>query len=425
MTTAALLLGVTVQVLSLDQAVKTAERAQPQVHQARANTEAAWARADEARAPLLPQVAFNGTYFRRTANFAPAPGAVPSGTTSTKASSWNTVNYFNFGLTATQLVYDFGQTTGQWHAARASAESVRETESMARVTILLGVRTAFFTARAQKDLVRVARETLENLERHLKQVEGFVRVGTHPEIDLAQARTDRANAVVQLITAENSYAVAKAQLNQAMGVEASTDYEVADDTLPPIPGEDRTTDDLVSEAVSGRPDLRSLALQQRSQELTLRSVKGGYYPAIGVGTGINDVGTQLDNLVWNWNASVTVTWQFYQGGLTKALVRENTAKIVALQAQRDLTRQQVRVEVEQARLGVRAAKASVSAADEALTNAQVRLRLAEGRYRTGVGNMIELGDAQVALTNAAAQKVQSEYNLSSARAQLLKALGRP
>ncbi|HEY3356948.1 MAG TPA: TolC family protein [Polyangia bacterium] len=423
MTTAAFLLGLTAQVLTLDQAVQTADRAAPQARQARAQTEAARARVTEARAPLLPQVTGAGAYQRTTGNFAPKPGTLPASTPS-GPSSWTTHNYFNFGLSASILIWDFGQTSGRWRASAATAESVADTERMTRLQIVLGVRTAFFNARAQKSLVEVAREQLANQERHLKQVEGFVEVGTRPEIDLAQARTDRANARVQLINAENAYAIARAQLNQAMGVEGSTDYDVADDNLPPVPGEDLGTDALMGEAVKGRFDLRSAEQQIRSQELTLRSVRGGYWPALGAATGLTDAGTGLESLTWNWNATLTLTWQIYQGGLTRAQVRENAATLVSLEAQRDSLRQQIRVEVDQARLGVRAAKAATVAADEALTNARVRLRLAEGRYQTGVGNIIELGDAQVALTNAAAQKVQADYNLATARAQLLRALGR-
>jgi outer membrane protein len=84
----------------------------------------------------------------------------------------------------------------------------------------------------------------------------------------------------------------------------------------------------------------------------------------------------------------------------------------------------VRVELRQARLAVRAAKASQEAAAEALENAKKQLELAEGRYNEGVGNVIELGDAQVGLSQASAQAVQAEYNLSTARAQLMHALGR-
>ena len=66
----------------------------------------------------------------------------------------------------------------------------------------------------------------------------------------------------------------------------------------------------------------------------------------------------------------------------------------------------------------------MTASQEALVNARERLRLAEERYQVGVGSAIELGDAQVALTQAAAQAVQADDQLSTARAQLLRAVGR-
>jgi outer membrane protein len=87
-------------------------------------------------------------------------------------------------------------------------------------------------------------------------------------------------------------------------------------------------------------------------------------------------------------------------------------------------RQQVQSDVDGARLAVRAAKESLSASREALMNARERLRLAEERYQVGAGGVIELGDAQVALTQTAAQAVQADDRLATARAQLLRAVGR-
>ena len=65
----------------------------------------------------------------------------------------------------------------------------------------------------------------------------------------------------------------------------------------------------------------------------------------------------------------------------------------------------------------------ISASQDALVNARDQLRLAEARYAQGLGSVIELGDAQVAVTAAAAQDVQARFNLSAARAQLMSALG--
>ena len=71
-----------------------------------------------------------------------------------------------------------------------------------------------------------------------------------------------------------------------------------------------------------------------------------------------------------------------------------------------------------------AGKAAIAAAERSLANAKARLDLAELRYRTGVGNGIELSDAQLAATNAGFQLLQATLKLDTARAQLLKALGR-
>jgi outer membrane protein len=406
--------------------MRTAKASQPQLRQARAGTEAAQARADQAFAPLLPQVAGSARYQRSTANSASVFDTQSGQILQTQSpSKFKTYDNFNFGITANQLIYDFGQSTGRSNASDANVAVQAANERTAYLQVALNVRTSYFTARAAKALLAVARETLANQERHLSQVQGFVEVGTRSQIDLAQTRADRANARLQLINAENGYESAKAQLNQAMGIEGTTDYDVADESLAHIEGEDKNVDALIKEATHARPEFAALSHQVRSQEITISAIKGAYGPSLSVSTGLTEGGRELNNMAWNWNAGVLLSWPLYQGGQTRAQVQEARANLVNLRAQVDSLRQQIRLEIDQARLGVRAAVGALEAAEEVVVNAKERLGLAEGRYQTGVGNVIELGDAQLALTNAEAQKVQAEYNLASARAKLLQALGRP
>jgi outer membrane protein len=424
------------QVLTLTNAVQTAVQHQPQLRQARANSDVAWARAGEARAPLLPQIFGNAVYQRLTSNVQPgasaaagfggaSTGGMGGGPMMPPAPSFNTGDRWNFTITAQQTLWDASGQFARWRQNVTFAEGIEATEQATRLAVTLSVRAAYFAARANKALVDVARETLANQERHLKQTAGFVSVGTQPEIALAQVRTDRANAQVQLIGAENNYEVAKATLNQAMGIERDTAYDVTDDSIGPVAGEDQPIEPLLDEALKNRPEFVSLDRQIKAQELAVWAAKTAYGPSLTASTGFSDGGTQLSNLGWNWNLTLTLNWQLFQGGLTWYTVKEQNASLDSLGAQRELFRLQTRLEVDQARLAVRADKAAVLAADEALTNARERLRLAEGRYQAGVGNIIELGDAQVAYTSAAAQKVQADYNVSTARAQLLKAIGRP
>jgi outer membrane protein len=421
----------TERVVSLAAVEQSALNVQPQLLVARANTNIAQAQAEEARSPLLPQVIGTAAYTRETGNFAPRPGVIQTAAPGTVASApvggslfSTSYDYWQFGLNATQLVYDFGQTSEKYSAARLFRDSQQLTERTTKLTILLNVRRAYFAARANKELVDVARETLDDQNKHLAQVQGMVSVGTQPPIALAQQKAAVANARVQFITSQNNYETSKAQLNQAAGIPGGTDYDVNDQDPEPIADEDQPLGTLMNKAIAARPEIAALVKLRESQEATLSSAKGTYGPSIGLIAGVNDFGVSLDQLVPNWDAGVTVTWPLFQGGLTRGLVHQAEAGLDSVDAQKSLEELQVRLDVDTARLAVRAAKATIGAVDDALTSAREQLRLAEQRYATGVGSIIELNDAQVAYTSAAAQVVQARYGLATARAQLLAAMGR-
>ncbi|HVZ87244.1 MAG TPA: TolC family protein [Polyangia bacterium] len=410
-------------VVTLAEALRAARAHQPTLDLARGTATTGRGNADQARSSLLPQVSGTATYTRATSNFVPQPGGTTPNAAQVVAPSLSTEPLWRFGVQASQLVYDFGETINRWKASRAAADALDQSVHVTEAQVDYNARVAFFTARAAKDMVGVARDTLANQEKHLAQVQGFVDVGTHPEIDLTQAKADRATAQLALINAENTYAVSRAMLNQAMGVERSVDYDLSDEGLPPVEGEDSHVESLIDTAKQRRPEMANLRLNLKSQEYGLRQAHDMNWPQLSLAGSANESGPYLDRTTWNFSGLVTLSVPILQGGAINAQIKQAEGEVVQARAQLETERQQVRLDVEQARLGVRAAKAAIAAAEDALANTRDRLRLAEGRYATGVGNIIELGDAQVALTTAAAQRVQAQYQLYTARAQLLKALG--
>ncbi len=407
------------RVVSLDDALAVADANLPALRQVEAAVRVSAAQADEVRAPLLPQLNGVATYQRVTDNRASAPGVVAG----TNVTSTDTVNFFNFGITLRQTVFD-APSFARWRASLAALGSQRAVVEVARLDAALTTRVAFFNARALAALGRVAQETLDNQQRHLAQVEGFVQVGTHPEIDLAQSKADVANAKVGLINAQNNYEAAKAALNQAMGVPADTAYDLGEGSVGEVELEDGEIEVLMAPAEKARPELHALDEQLRGQALALKAARWGYAPTIAASTALTDVGNGLGSLTWNWNFQLQASWNLFGGLLTYSQTKEAQAQLALLTAQRDGERLQIRLELERARLAVKAAKATILAATDALENARVRERLAEGRYQAGVGNAIELSDAVLALAGAGAQRVQADLNLATARAQLLRSLGR-
>jgi outer membrane protein len=423
----------TARILTLPAAEHAALEEQPQLRVARAQTAVAQATAEQLRSPLLPQVTGIAQYGHEWGSFRSLGSAGTSGVgtvggtggVGTGASLANSsFDTYSFGITASQLIYDFGQTSEKYVAAKSAAEAQRYEEQVTRLNIVSAVRQAYFTARANKELVDVAKETLDNQQKHLAQVQAFVQVGTQPEIALAQQKAAVANAKVALIASQNNYDTAKAQLNQAAGLVGGTAYDVTDEQEPPVEDEEQPLEALVEKAFTARPELANLWKQEDAEHATIRSAKGGYGPVLSANGGASESAILPASPSPNANVGVTLTWLLFQGGLTRATVRQAEASLSSIMATRDLTQLQIQLGVNTAQLGVRAAKATIGAADEALASAREQLRLAEQRFATGVGNIIELDDAQVAYTSAAAQVVQARYNLASARAQLLAALGR-
>ncbi|HBN07243.1 MAG TPA: TolC family protein [Cyanobacteria bacterium UBA8530] len=392
-------------VLTLAQSLRTAQANQPQLVRAQAAVLAAAARSSGANAPLLPQVSFGASYNQPWNR---------GGTAFVPGSALN--------LRANQLIWDFGQRTNRLEAAKVNVGVQQQTEKLNQQQVALGVRTNFFAVRSAQVLVEVAQEAFNNQKRHLSQITIFVGAGTRPPIDLAQGRRDLANAQVKLINAQNAYKTSKAQLNQAMGVSTSIDYSVANESMPAIQGEEQPLEALVREAETRRPDLAAIAEQVRSQELTLAAQKGANSPVIQASAGLSDSG--LGGSPLNWDAGISLSTPLYDGGSIRAQTSEAEANLISLNAQADALRQQVRLELTQARLAIESEKLAIRAAAESVRNAREQLVLAEGRYEVGVGNIIELDDAQLSLTSAKAQQVQEDFKLATARAQLLKAIGR-
>jgi outer membrane protein len=421
-------------VLTLKEAERRAEAGSPVLAAGRFGAEAAAARVDQAHAALLPQVLLTSGYRYGTGNrpyrigtrpLPPAPNLLAQSPTTL-------YDYFSGSLTATQLLYDFGQTTEAWRSSRLSADGAAMDARAIRLAVVLDVRLAFFTALARRGLVEVAREDLANQNRHLAQVTELIAARVRPPIDLVQAKANVGAADLRRIGAENDYSLARADLERAMGGSpVSGDYELASDELPADATEDEASGELFERAASKRPEVASADLQIRAGERGLASIRGTYYPALHLVLSATDAGPFVypysfdsSNLRWNYSAGLVLTWPIFEGMRTVGRVREAEALIAQGRAHRTLVDVDLRLEIERARRTVGAAKAAVVVAEATFETARERLRLADERYKAGAGTALEVSDAQVGYASVAAGRVQARYDLAAARAQLAHAIGR-
>ncbi|MFL5273265.1 MAG: TolC family protein [Anaeromyxobacteraceae bacterium] len=407
------------QVLTLDDALARA-RTHPRVAQAAAAVAQASARSREAFAGYLPSGAASAAYGKTSSSGrAGSIQLTPGGTTT--VSSGGVDDLYSVTVNLQAPIWDFGRTLEAVRAARASEEAERADLTVARDEQGVQVRQAYYAALASDALVSVADDTIVQMERHLAFAQGSLEVGRRTRFDVTRAQVDLANARIQKIQADNGRASSRAALAAAIG-EDLDDARLEEPAGPEGPDPDPR--DAVARALRSRPELAALDRRVTAADAAAAAARDAWYPTLGASGQLGWRGTEFP-LSRTWQVLGTLTWPFLNGGADVARAAEARAAADASRAAREAEALQVKVEVEQAALAVIEARARRDVSKVLVAQATENLELAEGRYQAGVGSIIELADAQAALTSARAQRVRSGYDLATARARLERTVGEP
>jgi outer membrane protein TolC len=230
---------------------------------------------------------------------------------------------------------------------------------------------------------------------------------------------DVANARVDLIRADNAERVARVALNTAMGVAATTKFALVDN-LVYVKVTD-SADDLVAEALKRRPEYTQGKLRIEGAESLLKRSFRDFFPDV-VGTG--SVGGNRTDLNLTWTAGISLNWSIFDGGNRLSRYREAKANLDASQQRLKAIELDISREVEQTRSTVVETDERIVAAQAAVASAQENFRLVQGRFDAGVGTILDLTDAQLALTQAQNTEAQALADFRIALARLDRALGR-
>jgi outer membrane protein TolC len=407
---------VTGRALSLDECIAIALEAQPAIQATLYDYAAARARVREAFSPLLPQLAGAVTATRSSST---SPTTLTSGRTVTVQVNRQLSDTFLAQVQLSQLLFDFGKTLAATQVARKLAEVSAEGVEVQRQVIALTVKEAYTNILLAQRLIRVQEQAVERAELNLTSAKGFLDVGTQPLSTVVRAEVDVANAKVDLINARNALRIARVALNTAMALDASAPTEITDNLEYEPTTIDRAA--LRTEALRQSPEYRQAKLQSAAAEAGVQVATRNFLPNVS-GTGSYG-GSQLD-LNPNWSLGLAFTWNIFDGGNLIAALDAAKADLGAANARVKVAELTLIQNLEQAEITVEAAQERIQAARVLIASAQENFRLAQGRFDVGVGTILELTDAQLALTQASNTEAQALADYRIALAQLDRAAGR-
>ncbi len=308
----------------------------------------------------------------------------------------------------------------------ASSEALKQVYQ----NIVFDVKRSFYSVLEKQRLITVAEQAVKNYEQQLYRAQRYYEAGVRTRIDVTNAEVNLSNQKLNLLRANSDLKAARVQLEKVLGekpgngsYELVTDEPALEDLSSSKPDMPDQLENLLITAQENRPGLKRYLFLVQSAESTIRQAKGDYWPSINALGDYNQYETDISTLKDQWQLSVGLTWEFFSGFETDGKVAEAGARLREVKAalrEFDLT---ITQEVTDSYLRADENREAVNIADQTLNLAKENLQLADGRYKAGIGDILEYNDAVLLYTENQSSLVVTFYNYLTELARLERSIG--
>lgn len=331
-------------------------------------------------------------------------------------------NYYLLGqITASQMLYDFGVTQNTATIRRLASQGYKIALTGTVNDVVCEVKKAYYSFQYALEAKRVAEEMVDRYEAFYEQAKAFYVAGTSPKVDVTIAEVNLSNAKLLLIQAENSVEISMAKLSNTMGLPFANKYQISDN-LRYTPC-DITLNEAINIAKESRPEFQLAEVKVEEARQNVKLVKKSYFPKITV-EGQYQIGGKTFTSNYGYNFGGYLNFPTINAMLIKNQIKEAKALYSREQSTAINTKNNIYYEIQQAYYSMLERKNSIPVAFLGLKQAKENYDLSYGRYKVGVGNPVELKEAQVQYQDAMLKYYNSLYQFNSARAELEKYIGK-
>jgi len=394
--------------LTLDDAHRIALQNHPRIQAAQSAAAAAGEITTQARSAYYPNVYGNLTGAEADNGSRIAAGALNNPII---------FNRFAAGVSVEQLVTDFGRTHNLVASARLEALAAQADVNFSRADVLLAVDRAFYGALRAQAVLTVAEQTVKQRETVAEQINALAKNQIKSGLDVSFANVNLAQARMLLVQAQNDFQSSQSILSEALGASTRQIYLLVDpQTVPPaLPA----LDDAVSQANLYRPEIAAQRLEVDSAQHFATAERDLLLPTISLAATAGDIPVRQAPLPETFSAAgFNVHIPIFNGNLYTS--RRAEADDRARVAQSVLTDVQIKIarDVRLAWLSANTAFQNLALTEQFLDEATKALDLAQGRYDIGLGNIVELSQAQLNQTQAAIAEASAKYDYATRVAEL-------
>jgi outer membrane protein TolC len=329
---------------------------------------------------------------------------------------------YNFGLSASQVLFSGSMVKGKTRAAKAGRRLAEIGVNSAEAELTLNVTQAYYDAVLSDRLVEIAQAALDQADTTLRQTRAARAAGTQPEFELIRAQVTRDNQRPVVIRRRSDRDIAYLRLRQLLNLPLNQTLELTTELGDSIPGLALEVDSVMGQiTVEQRAPVRQATEAVTIQE-TLRGLASGQqFPTVNLTSKYAKLAypqqlvPDTKAFLTDWYVAVKLELPLFTGGRIKGDKMVAQANLDEARLQLSRAQKLAAVDNQSTVALLQAAAASWEASQGTVEQASKAYRIAEIRYQEGISTQTEL-------LNSRLQQQQAEANRATAARDLRVAL---
>ncbi|MFN2309703.1 MAG: TolC family outer membrane protein [Gammaproteobacteria bacterium] len=371
----------------------------------------------QSQAVLLPTVGLGGSFARnRYDKRNPRPDEL-NPTYSTNQS---------YSLDLTQPVFRWDR----WVAleqADALATQAQAEYGAAEQELMVRVAERYFAVLAAQDTLRLARKENESIGRQLEQAQQRFEVGLAAITDVQETQARYDSTVATEIRAGNELASRHEQLREIIGEPRENLDPVRDSEFSLLSPEPQDLQRWVDTALQQNPGLAAARAGAEAARQQIQIARAGHYPTLDAVASYTYQDSNFGGIAAiernDGSVGLQLAVPLYQGGAVNSRTREARARFDETRERLDATQRGIERQTRDAYRGVATGIGEVRAADQARTSSTTALEAAQTGFEVGTRTIVDVLDAQRALSLAELNLAQARYDYLLNSLRLKQAAG--
>ncbi|WP_181885175.1 TolC family protein [Pontibacter diazotrophicus] len=422
--------------LTLDEALNSAVTGNADILIAELEIQRAQSQRRAVTGGFLPQIGVDGQYTRnlkRPVFFLPAgsnfPGGGGGGGGGTQEGSVIEAGFDNsYTLTgqATLPLYSRELIAN----ARAAKTAVSISERGLDINMndaTAQVRKAYYDALLARESLEVLEISLENAQQNFINTQNQFAQELVPEYDVIRAQVQVENVRPDILQGENDYEAAISNLKLLANIPDEVPVVLAQTLEGLMQGDNAEL--LAQYTIQSNPNLLQLNAQAVYQQEQIKVQQSTFFPSLAAfgnyayQTQANDF--NFGEYLWVNTSAVGLQLSIpvFQGLTRLRQVEQARIDLKQTEIQRKYLTKSLTIQARNALNRVQRARASMEAQQVNIAQAQRGFEIAQVSYRSGYGTLIEVNDAELALTQARLGYIQVIYEYLNALADFKQLTG--